>query len=71
MCPYISHTLSDKLYEILTCNVFIYRLSQFQTPTLFWCLSTPEVEEGRVKGKQLNMFVHLSFTVIKVTKFWI
>lgn len=36
---------------------FCLRLSQFQTPTLYWCLSTQKVEGSRAKGKQLNVLL--------------
>lgn len=36
---------------------FCLRLSQFQTPTLYWCLSTQKVEGSRAKGKQLSVFL--------------
>lgn len=47
------------IHRILICHVFFFRLSQFQTPTLCWCLWTQKVEESRVNGKQFKVLICL------------
>lgn len=55
--PYISCMWSSKIFWLLICHVFFFRLCRFQTFTLCWCLWTQKVEESKVYGKLPKDFI--------------